>query len=195
MFVGSVLCRENSNEPSASMKSYIFLLALLVCLGVLFHSTYAQSSLDELSPEQYFDFWLGTWDLTWEDADGTTASGTNRIERVLDGKVIKENFVAHSGAYEGFKGKSYSVYNFRTDQWKQTWVDNNGDYLDFKGEFEGDKRMFMRKGINPQREEILQRMVFYDITQNSLTWDWEISEDGGETWQLRWRIFYKRAEE
>lgn len=158
-------------------------------------STNAQINLDELNPEQYFDFWLGTWELTWEDADGTEGQGINHIERILDGKVIKENFETLSGSNKGFIGKSYSVYNPRTNEWKQTWVDNSSGYLDFTGEFEDDKRIFKRKGVNKQGEEILQRMVFYDITQNSLTWDWEISEDDGESWQLRWRIFYERAEE
>lgn len=167
---------------------------ILVCM-VFAYSVNAQTGLNELEPEQYFDFWLGTWNLTWQDADGTEAHGTNHIERVLDGKVIKENFEALSGAYEGFLGKSYSVYNPRTGEWRQTWVDNNSGYLDFVGEFDGDKRIFIREGMSPQGKEIMQRMVFYDITENSLTWDWQISEDGGETWQLRWRIFYERAEE
>jgi hypothetical protein len=150
--------------------------------------------LSELEPEAYFDFWLGTWELTWKDADGTEAKGTNHIERVLDGKVIKENFEAVSGAYEGFVGKSYSVYNPNTREWKQTWVDNQGGYLDFTGKFEEDKRIFIREGVNQNGEAILQRMVFYDITKDSLTWVWEISEDDGKTWQLRWRIHYQRAD-
>jgi len=156
---------------------------------------YGQMEIDELNPEEYFDFWVGTWELTWEDADGTTARGTNHIERVLDGKVIKENFEAHSGAYKGFTGKSYSVYNPRSGEWKQTWVDNSSGYLNFTGEFDGNKRIFKRKGINPQGKELLQRMVFNQITENSLTWDWEISENGGDSWQLRWRIFYERKKQ
>lgn len=176
------------------MKTYFLLAALVSGFGACLHPVHAQTGPGELNPEEYFNFWLGEWKLTWEDADGTTAHGTNRIERVLDGKVIKENFEAHSGAYEGFKGKSYSVYNPRTGQWQQTWVDNNAGYLDFHGEFEGDKRIFRRRDVNPQGQEILQRMVFYNITGNSLTWDWEISENNGLTWQLRWRIFYERAE-
>lgn len=175
------------------MKSCICIYAVPLSFGVFNHPAYAQNGLSTLNPEAYFNFWLGEWELTWEDADGTTAHGTNYIERVLDGAVIKENFEAYSGSYEGFKGKSYSVYNPRTGQWQQTWVDNNSGYLDFRGEFEGDKRIFKRKHVNPQGQEILQRMVFYDITANSLTWDWEISEDSGQTWQLRWRIFYEKV--
>jgi hypothetical protein len=176
-----------------TMKKYVFLLALLSGFGVFVSLVQAQNDLSELNPEEYFNFWLGEWKLTWEDADGTTANGTNHIEKVLDGAVIKENFEAHSGSFEGYKGKSYSVYNPQSGQWHQTWVDNNGGYLDFRGEIEGNKRIFKRKGLNPMGEEILQRMVFYDITENSLTWDWEISSDNGQTWQLRWRIFYERV--
>jgi hypothetical protein len=39
-------------------------------------------------PETQFDFWLGKWDCTWEE-DG---QGSNRIEHILDGKIIQENF-------------------------------------------------------------------------------------------------------
>lgn len=177
------------------MKTIILVLPVLLILSVHIQSSFAQANLEDSEPEQYFDFWLGEWDLTWEDADGTEGKGTNHIEWVLDDKVIKENFKAHTGAYKGFIGKSYSVYKSRTGEWKQTWVDNSGGYLDFTGKFTENKRIFKRKGVDPQGEEILQRMVFYDITENSLTWDWEKSEDKGQTWQLQWRIYYERAEE
>ena len=41
-------------------------------------------------PENQFDFWLGNWDVTWGEDD----KGTNRIEKILDGKIIQENFTA-----------------------------------------------------------------------------------------------------
>lgn len=34
-----------------------------------------------------FDFWLGDWNVYWEDK-----RGTNRINKILDGAVIQENF-------------------------------------------------------------------------------------------------------
>lgn len=180
------------------MKTSTLLLLIFICLGSVnisdAQTMQSETSLSDLEPETYFDFWVGTWNLTWKDADGTVAKGKNHIEKVLDDKVIKENFEAHSGAYEGFVGQSYSVYNSNTGEWKQTWVDNQGGYLDFTGKFEGNKRIFIREGVNQEGEPILQRMVFYDITSDSFTWDWEISEDDGETWQLQWKINYERAE-
>jgi hypothetical protein len=38
-------------------------------------------------------------------------------------------------------------------------------------------------------------MVFYNIKADSFTWDWETSKDGGENFQLSWRISYQRKEE
>lgn len=174
------------------MKNSILIL-FFSCLMQFTH-LHAQTDLNELSPESYFDFWLGTWNLTWEDADGSTANGINRVERILGGAVIRERFQALTGAYEGFEGESYSVYTERTGEWKQTWIDSNGDYLDFTGEFEDNKRIFKREGISPDGRNILQRMVFHNIKDDSFTWDWEISEDNGTTWQLRWQIFYKRSD-
>ena len=37
-----------------------------------------------------------------------------------------------------------------------------------------------------------QRMVYEDITENSLTWRWQRSADGGATWSDQWVIRYVR---
>ena len=139
-------------------------------------------------PASQYDFWIGKWDLTWEQPNGNMGKGTNHIHKILDGKVIQENFEATEGQLKGFKGASISVYNPAQKSWRQAWADNQGGYLNFIGEIEGDRKIF--KTVND--EEKISRMVFYDITENSLTWDWEKSTDGGKTWQLSWRIFYKR---
>ena len=147
------------------------------------------------SPKSYFDFWVGNWELTWVDANGNEGAGTNVIEKTLDGIVIQENFRALSGAYAGMKGTSLSVYNPQTQIWKQAWADNQGSYFDFTGITEDGRRIFQTEEIElPDGRLIIQRMRFYDIEDESLTWDWESSFDGGETWTIAWRIFYTRAE-
>ena len=75
-------------------------------------------------PETQFDFWLGEWDCAW----GEDGKGSNRIERILDGKVIQENFDGSD-----FLGISVSVWDSHRKLWCQTWVDNSGAYLDFTG--------------------------------------------------------------
>ena len=134
-----------------------------------------------------FDFWIGEWDLTWTNAEGKIDKGTNRITKILDGKVIQENF---SDAVGNFKGISISVYNPTKKTWHQAWADNQGGYYDLEGQVEGEKRIFKTQVKELNGEKIIQRMVFYNINFNSLTWDWELSRDGGVTWQLQWRISY-----
>lgn len=134
-------------------------------------------------------FWIGEWALTWDNADGTKGKGTNRIEKILDGKVIQENFQDTNG----FKGTSISVYSPQNKSWHQAWADNQGGYFDLLGSTDGDKRMFQTKMRESGDNKIIQRMVFYEITRDAFKWDWEMSADNGNTWTLQWRIFYGRV--
>jgi hypothetical protein len=138
------------------------------------------------TPEaQQFDFWLGEWDLTWGESD----QGTNKISKIMGGCVILEEF---SGAPAmDFQGMSVSVFNQRTGLWHQTWVDNNGGYLDFKGSFENGK-MVLSRTATIEGKPALQRMVWYNLSENVLDWNWERSLNGGETWDVLWSIHYKR---
>ncbi|HET9911672.1 MAG TPA: DUF1579 family protein [Anaerolineales bacterium] len=129
-----------------------------------------------------FDFWLGEWDVTW----GEDGKGTNRIARILDGKIIQENFNTSE-----FQGISVSSYDPERRLWCQTWVDSNGTYLDFTGKFEDGKMILARDAI-VKGEACKQRMVWYDIQDNKLEWNWERSDDGGSTWRVLWQIHYTR---
>lgn len=136
------------------------------------------------SPETQFDFWLGDWDVRW----GEDGKGTNRIERILDGKVIQENFAAPD-----LIGMSVSVYDPERKLWCQTWVDNNGSYLDFTGGF-ADGKMILSRDAIVRGETCKQRMVWFEIRADKFEWNWERSDDGGQTWRVMWNIHYTRKE-
>ncbi|WP_435625697.1 hypothetical protein [Flagellimonas sp.] len=141
--------------------------------------------------EKTFDFWEGEWDLTWDNGDGTKARGINKIIKILDGKVIQENF---EDPESGFKGTSISVYNPAKKQWHQAWADNQGGYYDFIGEIMNNHPIFKTKPVIKENKEIVHRMVFKDIEEGKFTWDWESTNNGGNTWRLLWRIQYHRRE-
>jgi hypothetical protein len=143
----------------------------------------------------WFDFWVGKWDITWTGSDGKVGKATNTVTKILDQVVINENFVIHEGSQKGYKGTSISVYNAARKQWHQAYADNQGAYFNFVGERNGEKRIFRTEPQIVGDKKIIQRMVFYDITKDSLTWDWEKSEDGGKTWKLNWQLSYRRAKE
>ena len=133
-------------------------------------------------PESQFDFWLGEWDCTW----GEDGKGTNHVLRIMDDKIIQENFSAPE-----LKGMSVSVYDSERKLWCQTWVDNNGSYLDFTGGFNEGKMLLSRDAI-VRGEACKQRMVWYNIKTDQFDWNWERSDDAGNTWRVQWQIKYKR---
>ena len=143
-----------------------------------------------------FDFWLGDWNLTWPaeqmgGVEGEIGKGTNSIAKMLDGCVVREEF---SSPAAGFRGHSVSVHDAKKGLWQQTWVDNQGGYLRFAGGFESGKMILKTEPFTRGDKTLTNRMVFRNITPDSLDWDWQTSEDGGKTWKDLWNIHYARIQ-
>jgi hypothetical protein len=166
----------------------LLLLPLLFTINLL---AAQELSLAKLDSSNFFDFWEGTWEGTWPEGD-KIGKATNFIEWNTGGKVLQENFEIYEGQSNGFLGTSISVFNPKTKIWKQAWADNQGGYFDFTGAFDGDKRIFQTVPREVNGTPIQQRMVFYNLSRDAFTWDWESTNDGGETWKLNWRIEYTR---
>lgn len=131
-----------------------------------------------------FDFWVGQWNLTWEGGQGN-----NAVRSIMGGCVIEGNFSFPDGEYFG---KSFSTYVPVQGVWKQTWVDNNGVYLDFIGKMEDDQMVFQRQFTNVEDQLVMQRIRFFDIEKDRMEWVWERSMDEGQTWNILWQIHYER---
>lgn len=162
-------------------------------LIILFQYSILSAQSSENPVLSQYDFWVGRWDASWDEGEGKIGTGTNTITKVLDDKVLHENFEILTGINAGFKGMSLSVYNPNKKEWKQAWADNQGGYFDFTGLVDGDKKLFQTALQKlPDGKSRIQRMVFYNIRYDSFTWDWEASNDEGKNWNLLWRINYKR---
>lgn len=168
-----------------------FLVAALYGLGAM--SLAAQTDGDDprarctIPETEQFAFWIGEWELSW----GEKGQGTNTIRPVLDGCVIEERFQDLTPDGPGLQGISVSTYDPAEGKWKQTWVDNTGSYLDFTGGIDGD-RMILSRETTRDGHPLLQRMVWYSISPDSLDWNWERSADGGKSWKVLWKIHYGR---
>lgn len=151
-------------------------------------STQAEESEPCSSPEaRQFDFWLGDWNLSWEGG-----TGRNTITYKYGICVIEESFAADLST-DGplpMKGTSVSVYSPQLKKWRQTWVDNQGGYLDFEGGFSDGKMTLSREAFK-DGQRLYQRMVWYNISEDSLDWNWEKSSDSSH-WETSWRIHYLR---
>ena len=122
-----------------------------------------------LPGQRQFDFWVGSWEASWPaEKAGEVDHGTNEIRRVLQDCVIQENFDGGSSMH--LRGISISVFDTHAGKWKQTWVDNEGGYLDFVGEFADGQMVLSRQATRPDGTKILQRMVWKNIHPNQFDW-------------------------
>ena len=172
------------------MIRYMCLCAVL--FGMFSNTRLVAASQPCTEPEQkQLEFWLGDWELTWPGQNGgETGHGTNSVKRIMDGCVVQENFSGESSMH--LRGTSVSLFDVRSGQWKQTWVDNEGSYLDFTGQYKDRQMVLSREFVKPDGSKVEQRMVFKNITPSEFDWSWERSLDGGKTWQVMWPIHYKR---
>lgn len=170
------------------------LITILACVSVAGSQSggpAAQPQPCADAQQKQLDFWVGDWELTWPGQNqGEVAHGSNSIKRIMDGCVVQENF--SGGDSMPLRGMSVSLFDPTSGKWKQTWVDNQGAYLDFVGEFKDGQMILAREAIRPDGAKILQRMVFKNIRANEFDWSWEASKDGGKTWMVQWPIHYKR---
>lgn len=159
------------------------ILALSLCVPAAIAQNQNTPPCSQPEAKQ-FDFWVGTWHLTWEGG-----TGTNRIEKKLGQCVIQENFHGDMGKGQFFDGMSVSSYNARTKKWEQTWVDSSGGFLTFEGGMVGPNMVLNQTTPSPDGKS--RRMIFKNIKPGSLDWDWQASEDG-ENWTSVWAIHYAK---
>ncbi len=137
------------------------------------------------------DFWVGTWDLSFDDGTGKTAHGINRITRDEFGDcVIAEHFERPDN---GNLGASHSTWDGARKQWVQTWVDNGGGYITLAGgPVAGQPWSFELKTLEARGpRQVHSRMIWQDVKPDSLTWRWQQQKADGSYTDV-WVIDYKR---
>ena len=134
-----------------------------------------------------FDFWVGEWEV---HANGKVA-GHNRISRIHGDCTVFEEYTAASSAYEG---KSFNFYDPTDGLWHQVWVDNSGLRLDLAGKFDDGHMQLSGNRASPQGESVVDRITWTPNEDGTVRQLWEVSKDGGETWQALFDGLYKRAQ-
>jgi len=124
-----------------------------------------------------FDFWLGDWEVRVVETD--RLAGTNEITSILGGCVLLESYSTPTG----YQGQSFNAYDRATGMWHQTWVDNTGLVLKIAGALDEEGRMVLTgPGVDPQGNEIVNRIVWTPHEDGSVQQTWTTSTDEGETW-------------
>jgi len=134
-------------------------------------------------PFRTFDFWVGSWEARTEDG---VLQGHNRIERVLGGAAIVERWTGASG----YRGTSLNRYDRRTATWRQTWVDDQGDIVEFEDGMASDGRVvFVAHDPDGGR----RRLTFEDRGPEAFRQLSERTADGGRTWTVEYDFRYTRV--
>jgi hypothetical protein len=124
-----------------------------------------------------FDFWIGNWSVT----EKAKPAGSNRIDRLLGGCALMENWVG----VDGSRGHSLNFYDPRRGLWQQTWIDNAAGALNLTGRF-SDGHLVL-SGASTDTKTHAQRIDRITWTPNpdgTVRQLWDQSQDAGRTWKV-----------
>jgi len=162
------------------MRNLVFSLSLLVfSLGAT--GALGQDQTQPAAPKpcsskeaRQFDFWIGQWDVH----AGGKLRGKSSIQSILDGCTIYEQY----DGVNGYSGKSLNVFDAPDGKWRQFWIDNQGLLLQLEGRYE-DGKMILSGPSLMQGNEVLNRITWQRNPDGSVRQHWEISKDGGGSWE------------
>jgi ketosteroid isomerase-like protein len=169
--------------------SFIFILALFATIG---GNTAAHTSTQQFAkptfcsgPEyRQFDFWLGDWDAF--EAGKTAVVARTRVDRILDGCVLRENYESANG----LKGQSLSLYDASRGIWHQSWATNKGQLLTIEGRLEDGAMVLAGAERAADGAERLVRGTWKPISggvrETAVT-----SLDAGKTWQPWFNLVFR----
>jgi len=145
----------------------------------------AQNGACTAPEHDQFDFWVGAWDVLRPDGE---KAGVNVIEKRHSGCALVENWSGTAGG----SGTSVNFYDSRAGHWHQTWMGSGGGalYLDGGLDESGSMVLASDPDVSP-----IQRITWTPSDDGSVRQHWEVSRDGGETWETAFDGTYVRREE
>jgi hypothetical protein len=148
-----------------NLKKISFLRFFLLVSSIFIAISSLSGQYCEGKGYRQFDFWKGKWEVYRPGTD--TLLGRNEIKTIAKGCALLENWTGQSG----FKGQSINTYDQHKDLWRQRWVDQTGQVIDFEGSAgkyfvelramtkePGEDSLFhlMTYEFDPEKQEILQ---------------------------------------
>lgn len=159
---------------------------LKVCFAAVLGAVALRAQMPPPAVHHELDFWLGEWEVF---ADGKL-DGTNRIERLLDGAALVENW--HDS--DGHEGKSWFYFYRPENRWKQVWVTDTGGVKEkalvdilpngavrFHGEIplRDGRKILDQTTLTPDPDGTVRQVI-------------EQSTDGGKSWKVAYDAIYRR---
>jgi hypothetical protein len=172
------------------LKAGILLTVVLCASG---HTLSARVSSAETAPRaacvepayHEFDFWVGDWDAS--EVAGTTPVARVRVDLILDGCVLREDYQGT----DGHKGQSFSIYDASRRVWHQSWVTNRGELLVIEGNRQGGEMVLSGADHTVSGAERHVRGTWKPedggVRETAVT-----STDGGKTWNQWFDLRFRK---
>lgn len=133
-----------------------------------------------------FDFWVGQWNV-YDTASGQLYA-TSRIETVMAGCGVRENYDSPQAPGGSYQGTSYTGFNRNERRWHQMYLDVNGNVTWYSGDFDGADLVLTAPG----RGGSIQRMIYRPQPDGSVRQIGTVSTDQGHSWQAGYDYSYRR---
>lgn len=158
---------------------------LLFCAEAACNAASAQPPACSAPEYHQFDFWAGDWDA-FDVGKPDTAVAHARVDRILDGCVLLEDYQAANGSH----GESFSIYDGSRKVWHQSWVTNRGRLLIIEGRFESGVMVLSGADVQPDGRQRRVRGIWKPapegVRETAFT-----SIDGGKTWDLWFDLIFR----
>lgn len=162
-------------------------MGVVLAIAALTGPAFAQAPCEGAKHHE-LDFWVGEWEV-FNTADNVQYA-TSRIESILGGCVISENYESPKAPGGAYSGKSYSSFDRKDGLWHQFYVDTNGNATWFSGGLEESGALTMT-AQGPKGS--LRKMSYVPQQDGSVRQIAVISTDGGKTWAPGYDYTYRRA--
>jgi ketosteroid isomerase-like protein len=129
-----------------------------------------------------FDFWVGDWDVF--DVGSSAKVAHARVDSILDGCVLQENYQAT----DGHAGKSFTIFDVTRNLWHQTWVTSHGGLLEIEGTL--DNGAMVLSGRNQQGALVrgTWKPINGEVREVAVK-----SNDDGKTWEPWFDLIFRRS--
>lgn len=121
-----------------------------------------------------FDFWLGEWEV---QVNGK-AVARSRIDNVLDGCLVQENWMP----FQGREGKSWNYFNAAKGQWEQLWM-SGGNVIKLSGALKEGTMVLEGRPEDPAKASTVNRITYTPNADGTMRQVWTQSPDGGKSWK------------
>jgi hypothetical protein len=150
----------------------------------------SQSNADE--EQKQYDFFIGDWACTWFSFEGDVVKNQYPCDwkayYTFNGSMVQDDFQMFNSGDLIFAGTTLRTYVATKNRWDLAFLSaKGGHYPNFYGNW-ADGNMHVFNTGEDSHGKFIGKILFTNIKDDSFDWEMRKSYDGGQSWQLSYRI-------